>query len=448
MTVNQTTPAAANHSIPDESKKYIERWHTPEGKTIAEIILPKILNHTLVEDWIPDLKGLPYIDELTPRENEPFARDLRGFNFKHQHLSKAIFTHCYLDYANFEHAILDYVHMRGASMQKAIFKRASMRKAHLWNAGLERAVFAYTDLSEADMGDANLREADFWWARMDEANLRGADLGNANLRWARMPLVDLWNANITGAKFEGTNLNGIKVNEDTNWGLIEIPPDLPIFKSISNFLASLITFSRVKIKTGFLEMIYSTGSFLFLLYWGKPTPKLYFEKMIKTKEEYKIARDVYRQFYEACKTGGLGDQASWFFYRAQVCRRRYLYNKWSLALFFDYFIFDSLSGYGERPRWVIGTMFNVVFIFALLNWAAGVYGGLFYNGAPFYDIGFLGSLYFSIESFTTVGYGDIAPNHYTSVGRVLRFFNSIEALIGNLLMALALVTYTRIAIRD
>jgi len=448
MSEPQSTPVENNISEPDVSAKYIERWQTPEGKAIADLILPKILNHSLVEEWLPDLKGLPYLDELSPRENEPYPRDLRGFHFQRQNLSRATLTHCCLDYANFEHANLDHVHLRGASLRQAVFKRASMKQAHLWNACLEHSVFAYADLTEADIGDAKLHGADFWWARMDEANLRGADLSGANLRWARLPMADLWSANIHGAKFEGTNLNGIKVNEDTNWGLHEPKPVIPFSKQFTHLLSSLFTGSFAKMRDSLTGLFPSFGRFVHSLYWGRPTPILYLEDHIQTKDEYKNARDVYRQFYEACKTGGLSEQASWFFYRSQVCRRHYVYDQWSPGLMLDYFIFDCLSGYGERPRWVIGTMVNVIFVFALLNWAAGSLGGLTYNWQPFYDIGFFGSLYFSIESFTTVGYGDIAPNHYSTIGRILRFFNSIEALIGNLLMALALVTYTRIAIRD
>lgn len=75
-------------------------------------------------------------------------------------------------------------------------------------------------------------------------------------------------------------------------------------------------------------------------------------------------------------------------------------------------------------------------------------GGFMYAGSEYQEIGFFGGLYFSIVSFTTVGYGDITPNHHALIGKIVRFINVFESLLGALLISLALVTYTRIAIRD
>lgn len=432
----------------DESAKYRERWLTPEGKATAEKIIDKLIHQKPFNDWIGYLEGIPFVDELDVRHDEPFSRDLRGFDFTRLDLTRAIFTHCHLDFANFKHTILDHAQMRGVEMKHAFLKRASLQNTHLWNANLEYSVMAYADLTAVDLGDANLQHADFWWARMDEANLRGADLSHANMQWARLPQADLWGATINDVKFEGTSLLDVKVNEDTKFGLHEMDIGDPFSQTIRHVWRSIFTGSVKKVGVAVKDFIASIGRSVHLMYWGKPTPIMYFEVNAKTTEDYKIARDVYRQLYSACKDGGLGDEASWFFYRSMVCRRQYVYQDNTAGSLLDYVIFDCLSGYGERPRWVIGTMFNVVLLFGLLNWVGGSYGGLTYNGKPFYDIGFLGSLYFSIESFTTVGYGDIAPNHYSTIGQVLRFFDAVESLIGNLLMALALVCYTRIAIRD
>lgn len=449
MTIAIKNNAGAEQSTEvDESAKYRERWLTPEGKAAAKKILEKLIHQKPFEDWLEYLKDIPYLDELETRHDEPYPRDLRGFDFTRQDLTKAIFTHCYLDHAIFKHAILDHAQMRGTELPYAMLKRASLRNTHLWNANLKHSVLAYADLTEADLGDADLRHADFWWARLDEANLRGADLTFANLKWARLPQADLWGATINEVKFEGTNLLNIKVNEDTKFGLHDLDIGVPFSKSFRDIWKSFFSGSIFQIGSAIQEFTVSIGRTIHMMYWGKPKPVMYFEVNAKTKEDFKNARDVYRQLYSACKDGGLGDEASCFFYRSMVCRRKYVFDEKSIGSYTDYLIFDCLSGYGERPRWVIGTMFNVILFFGLLNWVAGSMGGLTYNGKPFYDIGFLGSLYFSIESFTTVGYGDIAPNHYSLIGQFLRFFDAVESLIGNLLMALALVCYTRIAIRD
>ncbi len=323
-----------------------------------------------------------------------------------------------------------------------------MHKTHLWNAWLEDTKLAYADLTEADLGDANLSKTDLWWARLDEANLRGADLTNANLCWARMPMADLWGANLEGASFEGTNLQAIKVNDDTNWGLYEPDQGNPLMVSLSELGRSFRTFNITRIYSAFYELFRSLVRIASRIYWGKPAPIMYLDKNASTDEEFKIARFVYSQAYEACKAAGLSDKAGWFFYRAQICRRKSQHKKWSPGWLLEYFVFDCISGYGERPRWVIASMLVVMTFFGMVNWIGGMYGGFMYNGEEYWDIGFFGGLYFSIVSFTTVGYGDITPNHYATIGKILRFINVFESLLGALLISLALVTYTRIAIRD
>lgn len=49
------------------------------------------------------------------------------------------------------------------------------------------------------------------------------------------------------------------------------------------------------------------------------------------------------------------------------------------------------------------------------------------------------SLYFSVVTFATLGYGDIQP-----IGTVARFLAGIEALLGALLAALLVFVLTRI----
>ena len=440
------TPAPA--AEPTLAVRLRERWKTPHGIEVREKILARIKEGAAPHEWAPLLEGIPLIDSLVPHEGELFPRDLRGFDFSHTDLSHVEFSHTSFDYADFDHAHLERTRMRGCSFVEANFKRAVMHKTHLWNSYMQNARLAYADLTEADMGDVNLHGADLWWARMDEVNLRGADLSQANLRWARLPVADLWGANLDGAKFEGTNLSGIKVNEETNWGLTVPSLGKPLTESLRLCGAALHHLSVSLLASSLREIFWSFVQILYLVYWGRPTPCMKLEANAKSIQEYKIARDVYRQVYEACKSAGLREEAGWFFYRSQVSRRHSEFKVGSPGWFLEYMIFDCISGYGERPRWVIAAMGSVMVFFGFLNWFGGVHGALIYNGQEFRNIGFFGGLYFSIVAFTTVGFGDIIPNHMSLAGQILRFANVTESLLGALLMSLALVTYTRIAIRD
>jgi len=81
----------------------------------------------------------------------------------------------------------------------------------------------------------------------------------------------------------------------------------------------------------------------------------------------------------------------------------------------------ALWGFGERPVRTIGWMFAVIAIWMFIYFISiqkGISGNL------------SASLYYSIVTFTTLGYGDIVPNNE------LRLIAASEALLGALLIAL------------
>jgi GNAT superfamily N-acetyltransferase len=65
------------HPSPEKLRQLTDRWVGEEARLqrIAESILAG-------EDWTQHLRGLPLVDEIPPREGEPYGRDLRGANLK------------------------------------------------------------------------------------------------------------------------------------------------------------------------------------------------------------------------------------------------------------------------------------------------------------------------------------------------------------------------------
>ena len=111
--------------------------------------------------------------------------------------------------------------------------------------------------------------------------------------------------------------------------------------------------------------------------------------------------------------------------------------------------------YGESPRRVIRFALIIIFLFAILLNISGIVNSdrtnliieiIKENQGDGYTLRYLGPilesflncLYFSVVTFTTLGYGDFQP----AVG-LSRFFVSLESIIGAITMALFVYTFAR-----
>lgn len=103
--------------------------------------------------------------------------------------------------------------------------------------------------------------------------------------------------------------------------------------------------------------------------------------------------------------------------------------------------FKYICGYGESPVKVLFSSIIVIITSALLHWVIGIEGAgqeLSGKGDLVLINEFWNSLYFSIVTFTTLGYGD-----YTPTGLSGKFLACIVSLSGLLLVSLFMVTIVR-----
>lgn len=96
-------------------------------------------------------------------------------------------------------------------------------------------------------------------------------------------------------------------------------------------------------------------------------------------------------------------------------------------------IFKFTANYGESPIRVIITALIVILLSAILYSIFGVYPSG--DNTPTHN--FFTSLYFSLVTFTTLGYGDISPQG------CMRVVATIQALLGLILTSLFMVTLVR-----
>lgn len=110
--------------------------------------------------------------------------------------------------AHLEGAYLRYAHLEGALLMEAHLKGVSLEDAHLEGAGLIRAHLEGANLSLAHLKRANVSHAHLERAWCSHAHLEGALLNHAHLEGAWFSCAHLEGTQLVHAHLEGTRLPG------------------------------------------------------------------------------------------------------------------------------------------------------------------------------------------------------------------------------------------------
>ena len=158
--------------------------------------------------------------------------DLKGAKLHDAHLEGAVLMGAHLDGADLSFAHLDgsdlgeahlertdlsFAHLDGAILIAADLKGAKLEDAHLDRAKLQSAHLEVADLRGAHLKGANLMDARLDWAflfaaHIEVADLRGAHLKGAVLRESHIDGADFRKANIGGSDLRGTDFKGVKLS--------------------------------------------------------------------------------------------------------------------------------------------------------------------------------------------------------------------------------------------
>jgi hypothetical protein len=244
----------------------------------------------------------------------------------------------------------------------------------------------------ADLRGANLTRASLKGARLYRADFGGATLLKANLSDANLNAARFEDADLLGASFTNVHM------EDTHWGKA-LRQDREAYGA------------RMR---------------------GENDLAL---------RNFREAEEIYRDLRIIAEAQGHRRISGEFFYREMLMRHQRL-KRFSPARIVSRFS-HVLYGYGERPSYITGCALAYLLIFAFAYFFIGVNdtgvveafdpaNSVAQNLAAFGDC-----LYFSIVTFTTVGYGDVVP-----LG-LAKAVSAVEALSGNFIMALFVVVFVR-----
>ncbi len=154
----------------------------------------------------------------------------------------------------------------------------------------------------------------------------------------------------------------------------------------------------------------------------------------KSPDRFKRGEDVYRNIKQALQNEGDYNQAGDFYMNEMYLRRKRCWEEKKLFEWAKSFVICSVIGYGERPVRTIISTGLIILLFALIF---SILGDIHAGGEEDSDLNFGNYIYFSIVTFTTLGYGDLHPKG------CCRYFAAGEAIIGAFMIALFIFVFGR-----
>ncbi len=341
------------------------------------------------------------------------GKDFRGASLEGEDLEEAYLSEADLSGANLSGANLTRADLSDANLSEADLGWAVLYEADLSGARAERADFTSADLRNADLSGASLIGANLSLANLENANLARADLRGAELYGANLQGTNLVGADLRGARLYGADLSGARGLEYTR---------------VDTFVPEEKEGDRLSKEGNFEGAV----------------------------EAYRKAMSVYLSLKVLFRRKGLYDRSSWYVvgeWRVRGKLQRIAHRhprpaelaefvpitggsgrRWFIALegnlrYWANLLYRLTSNYGESALRVLTTTVAVILAFTLIFWAGGMVGSL------------REALYFSVVTFTTVGYGDIVPSD------AYRLVAAAEAFIGAFMMAFFVVVISRKLIR-
>jgi uncharacterized protein YjbI with pentapeptide repeats len=354
------------------------------------------------------------------------SANLSRANLKHADLKSANLVRANLKNvnakgANFRKAYLREANLKGAMLLKADFRLANMNEANLQKTHMRYAKFKNVRMEKAQFQEANLRHTDFEHAYAKDADFSNADLKDSTLEFAHLRDCNFRGAYMKRANLKRTFLGGANLR---NANLTNATMKYAEFDSKSNLLnANLLQ----------CKLDYSTLK--------NCRHKL--DRVVIQERDGNIveASDVYLNLKNYFRGEGLYEISGDYYFREKLMERKMNYSSKKLfnkLLWLKSLAYSALCGYGEKPYRVILSSLVIIFMFGLIYWMfSGLESGT-NNGINWYD-----NFYFSVVTFTTLGFGDIHP--IDSI--FIKFCTMLEAFTGAFMIALFVLTFGRRMLR-
>jgi len=281
-----------------------------------------------------------------------------------------------------KHALEHYA-QSGGLLRGIILNKTQLQNIDLVNHHNKKGY----DFSHADFYHSNLRGAHLFNINLNNASIMKADLRDANLNCA-----NLTNTNMLGVKWRGSKFENIKMGAKIRQEILA---------------KTAIVHKDKQISIDLLEQ----------------------------------AEEIYRDLRKHAEQEGIFTLSGYFIQKELTMRRLQL-PRFSLKRFLSKVV-DICCGYGEEPLRIITLSMAIILVCAIIYTFTGLsYNDTIQAASASQSVEqnfsfFLSSLYYSVVTFTTLGYGDFTP-----VG-ISRAIAAIEAFTGSFTIALFVVVFVK-----
>jgi len=289
-----------------------------------------------------------------------------------------------------------------------VSKRDLDVKAHLEECARNFQSCEGYELNGANLEDAYIMELDLSHANLERAFIRDGHAYGINLTGARLQKADLQDATLreavlADAELLGTDLDGASLDR-ADFGQGSVLRNHKLADELSRDGDEMGAITK-----------------------------------------YQEAEEIYRNIRQRFEAAGKTDVAGRFFYLEMVSKRRQL-PYFSVSRFWSKLV-DLICGYGEEPVRVVGVSVMVILACALLFCISGIGHGdneyaFHLTNTLWEDVEILAiSIYYSIVTFTTLGYGDMVAFGW---GKGVA---ALEAFVGVFLNSMFLLTFAKKMVR-
>ena len=288
------------------------------------------------------------------------------------------------------------LNLRKAELKDLDFSNRNLGGSCFNQARIKDCQFIGSDLSSADMIGAWIESCDFIGGGMVGINFTKAVLKNSSFSYsnlkgaclveARLHDVDFMGAHLCGALLWNAEFDNVKYLKRKSFQDPEDPPKR----------------ARARI----------------------------------SEQNPLMARDSYRMLKHYLNHSGFYEDSSWASYRELTMERKYFFEKRDLR-YFPSLLMDLLSGYTEKPNRVIMSSIVIILFFALAYFLLNAAQSTLASGSE--RLSLIDAVYFSLITFTTVGFGDLIPR----AAAIYRGLVCVEAFSGPFMIGLYIFTLTR-----